>query len=678
MTTQDPLASVTRLRLFGAVALVIEHAAVGIGIEGLVQRHPFLRAYLDEIGPLGREGLSAAARDAWSRAGGHLPLRALSEAAGLDDRAISLLMATGLVEEDARFGPFFDDVQGTVSIHRPTVGLLNAWWREEVDRGEVRAALRRLLSAGLVRVVNPEAPRLTQALEANPVLWDALRGEVAEAPMAGLTHVPAEGLVPLSALLVPDGVRAEVARLPALLDRGEAQAVVVRGPRSNGRRALLGAIARARGQGVLELSGPLRPDDERLRVLGPLATLIHAMPVLSLDPAPGETATVPLLAAHRGPVGITLGKQGGAGGPGAERAIVIDLPVPDEKTRKKHWAAALGGAPCPDLDLVAASHRMTGGNIWRTAALARSYALLSERPAVEREHVRRAARAVHRQKLDALAARIDVDDLRADEGWGGLVVRGETREELGSLFARCRHREALQGAVGPALRGQLNAGVRALFFGPSGTGKTLAAKTLAARLGMDLYRVDLSSVVSKYIGETEKNLGQIFSLAEELDVMLLFDEGDALFAQRTSVQTANDRYANLETNYLLQRVESFEGIAIVTTNAAEHIDSAFQRRMDVAVEFPAPDAAERLGIWKVHLPESPALPPAFLEHLSARCTLTGGQIRNAVLHASLLALSAKRALSLHDVEAAVVREYRRMGSMAPIEVTPREAAAKRW
>src|SRR5207302_3530655 len=142
----------------------------------------------------------------------------------------------------------------------------------------------------------------------------------------------------------------------------------------------------------------------------------------------------------------------------------------------------------------------------------------------------------------------------------------------------------------------------ALFSGPSGTGKTLAARLLAAALQMDLYRLDLSAVVNKYIGETEKNLNQLFARAEELDVILLLDEGDALLTQRTSVQTSNDRYANLETNFLLQRLESFEGILIVTTNAGQRIDTAFQRRMDVVIPFQAPDVAERWSIWRLHLP----------------------------------------------------------------------------
>src|SRR5205823_7525236 len=177
---------------------------------------------------------------------------------------------------------------------------------------------------------------------------------------------------------------------------------------------------------------------------------------------------------------------------------------------------------------------------------------------------------------------------------------------------------------------QMTAGVRALFTGASGTGKTLAARLLSAILQMDLYRLDLSLVVNKYIGETEKNLNQVFARAEELDVILLLDEGDALLTQRTSVQTANDRYANLETNYLLQRLESYEGILLVTTNARDRIDGAFQRRMDVIVEFHLPDPVERLKIWELHLPPEHLSDPAFLFEVANRCHLSGAQIRNTV------------------------------------------------
>jgi SpoVK/Ycf46/Vps4 family AAA+-type ATPase len=167
----------------------------------------------------------------------------------------------------------------------------------------------------------------------------------------------------------------------------------------------------------------------------------------------------------------------------------------------------------------------------------------------------------------------------------------------------------------------------------------------------------------------------VLSRAEELDVMLLVDEGDALLTQRTSVQTSNDRYANLETNYLLQRLECFEGILIVTTNAGDRIDAAFERRMDVVVEFHQPQAAERWEMWQLHLPSPHAVDPEFLNELATRCTLAGGQIRNAVLHASLLALDAGRVMDTAHVDAAVRREYRKAGAVCPLRPSAFSLAA---
>jgi SpoVK/Ycf46/Vps4 family AAA+-type ATPase len=238
--------------------------------------------------------------------------------------------------------------------------------------------------------------------------------------------------------------------------------------------------------------------------------------------------------------------------------------------------------------------------------------------------------------------------------------------ELLLLEARCRHRERLheRASVTPSLR--QSPGVRALFTGPSGTGKTLAARLLASVLELDLYRLDLSTVVNKYLGETEKNLSRIFARAEELDVILLLDEGDALLTRRTDVHTSNDRYANLETNFLLQRLESYEGIVVVTTNVGERIDPAFRRRLDVVVEFRAPDAGERWSIWRLHLPEGHGVSDVLLEELSIRCALTGGQMRNAVLHASLLAVQDGGTIRSDHLEAAVRREYLKAGQVCPL------------
>jgi SpoVK/Ycf46/Vps4 family AAA+-type ATPase len=245
-----------------------------------------------------------------------------------------------------------------------------------------------------------------------------------------------------------------------------------------------------------------------------------------------------------------------------------------------------------------------------------------------------------------------------------LAVDVETREELDALAARCRFRERL--AAGGAAVAQGNAGVRALLAGGSGTGKTLAARLLAASLGKDLYRVDLAATVNKYIGETEKNLDQAFAAAEELDLVLLLDEGDALMANRTDVGTSNDRYANLETNFLLQRIESFDGILLVTSNAADRIDKAFRRRMDVVIHFRAPDEWRRYEILRLHLGDAPEVDDQWLQDAACRCALAGGQWRNVVAHARLLALQESRPISAGHLHAALLREYRKTGAQCPL------------
>jgi SpoVK/Ycf46/Vps4 family AAA+-type ATPase len=208
-------------------------------------------------------------------------------------------------------------------------------------------------------------------------------------------------------------------------------------------------------------------------------------------------------------------------------------------------------------------------------------------------------------------------------------------------------------------------GVRALFAGGTGTGKTLAARLVASSLGKDLYRVDLSAAVNKYLGETEKSLDQAFAAAEELDVVLLLDEGDALMANRTDVGSSNDRYANLETNFLLQRIESFDGILIVTSNAADRIDHAFARRLDVVITFRAPDEWRRYEILKLHL-GCDAIDDAWLQQVACRCALSGGQLRNVAADARLLAMREGGALRDEHLYAALTREYRKRGATCPL------------
>jgi hypothetical protein len=656
-----------KLFFYGAVLSLFHHVVQVFGSsEAAFKEFPFLVGYNNELADGGLAGVdSTKAVSLWleslraweKKATGHLPLRALREAAGLEHSALVLMAVIGLIEEDLRFGTVFETMQGTPGQRRATPGLLNGWGRDEESWHDARIDVRRMHELGLVRVVNPDAPRLEWAMEVPSPLWDILRGEQNEFPAPGFRFRPPSELLPLDELILPDQLHDQIKALPRLLISGEAQGLMVRGANRNGRRTLIGGIARELGLGLLEITGLTGTADESWRLAGPLSTAMNALPVLVFDLPPQETVEIGQLTASRLPCGLVLGKHGGISGEAVERTVTITLEMPDANLRRRHWQRICGEDKLADLDDVSRRFRLTAGNINRAARLAQSYAALNNHAAVTPADAQRATRSLNRQTLDALAFR-----LRVSGEWDQLAVGGETRRELENLVSRCRHRENLQAQAGA----KSNAGVRALFSGPSGTGKTLAARLLAASLQMDLYRVDLSTVVNKYIGETEKNLNLVFSRAEELDVILLLDEGDALLTQRTGVQSSNDRYANLETNFLLQRLESFDGILIVTTNAGERIDTAFQRRMDVVIGFSPPTPPERWAIWQLHLPPTHRVDSSLLEEVAGRCVLTGGQIRNAALHASLLALEDGGIVTSNYLQQAVQREYRKIGAVCPL------------
>jgi hypothetical protein len=265
-----------------------------------------------------------------------------------------------------------------------------------------------------------------------------------------------------------------------------------------------------------------------------------------------------------------------------------------------------------------------------------------------------ACRRRARAGLDGLARRIEP---RAR--WEDLVLPAHQLRVLGEITAHIRHRTTVLEDWGFAARTGRGLGTAALFAGPSGTGKTLAAEVIAGELRLDLYQVDLSQVVSKYIGETEKNLSRVFDAAEAGGAVLLFDEADALFGQRSEVKDSHDRYANIEVGYLLQRIEAYRGLAVLTTNLKDSLDQAFLRRLRFAVQFPFPDAEARAAIWRgVFPPQTPTegLDPAAL----ARLSVPGGTIRTIALCAAYLAADAGEPVRMHHLLAAARTEYAKL------------------
>ena len=210
----------------------------------------------------------------------------------------------------------------------------------------------------------------------------------------------------------------------------------------------------------------------------------------------------------------------------------------------------------------------------------------------------------------------------------------------------------------------LGKGVTALFAGPSGTGKTMAAEIIANELGLDLYKIDLSGVVSKYIGETEKNLDRIFAAAENANAILFFDEADALFGKRSEVRDSHDRYANIEISYLLQKMEEYEGIAILATNLRQNLDESFVRRLAFTVHFPFPDEDSRRRIWAGIWPaRTPLAPETDMDRLARRFKLSGGNIKNVALAAAFLAAGDGNLVTMEHLIHATRREYQKMGKV---------------
>lgn len=650
-----------RLALYGVIAQVIEQCTGG-DLEAAFEGQPFLAEYHRQL--LAHTGSDAPPGKYWNEAllgweaasPQRLPMCSLL-AAGVGRLELELLLAAGLLEEDPRFGDAFEHAQGRE--RRPSFALLMAWWRigpDGVDRTDaVRQALQGLLRDGLLQARNPEAPRPDWLLAVPHPLWDALRGDAPT--LRWLEHHPHASLKALRDFVAAPESRLQHEALPALLRMQPEQVVMVRGPRHNGRRTLLGGIAHSLGKSLLLADATVFDEEPRWRMLGVLAVLLDAMPALHCELASGETRVLPALP-FAATLGLATSRHGAWTSADARSLLTLDLGLPDERERLQHWQAAAPGQPAASLRPLAATARLTSGNIHRAAKAAAAYATLAQRERIAPGDVLQACRSLQAARLETLATR-----LPAQGGLHDLAVDAPTREELDALAARCRHREALAAASASLAQG--NAGVRALFAGGSGTGKTLAARLLAASLGKDLYRVDLAATVNKYLGETEKNLDQAFCAAEELDVVLLLDEGDALLAGRTDVGSSNDRYANLETNFLLQRIESFDGILLVTSNAADRIDKAFSRRMDVVINFRPPDEWRRYDILKLHL-ASETVDDDWLQQMACRCALTGGQLRNIVGHARLLALQEGGAMRTEHLYAALGREYRKTGATCPL------------
>jgi len=338
--------------------------------------------------------------------------------------------------------------------------------------------------------------------------------------------------------------------------------------------------------------------------------------------------------------------------------VTIDVQKPSSSEQQAMWRSSLGD---PGSRLNGQITRLTAQfNLNAQAITELSASVLGSASAEQLEPALwEACRAYARPRLDDLAQRLDTP-----AGWQDLILPEAQFRVLREIAAHVRQRARVYDEWGFAGRGARGLGISALFAGVSGTGKTLAAEVLANVLRLDLYRIDLSAVVSKYIGETEKNLRRIFDVAEESGAILLFDEADALFGKRSEVKDSHDRYANIEVSYLLQRMESYRGLAILTTNLKHALDTAFLRRIRFVIQFPFPDEPQRAAIWRRMFPQQTPREGLDYDRL-AQLHVPGGNIRNIALRAAFLAADTPEPVQMRHLLDAARSEYAKLEKPLP-------------
>jgi hypothetical protein len=584
------------------------------------------------------------------------PAVRLEEAAarlGLDALDSSVLALCAAPELHPRYGRLYaylqDDVTRRLATPRLAADLLSG---DGVQRTDVLGCFEPngpLARGGAIRMPAVEA---TTTLADRPVkVADRLA-----AFLLGAGELAAAGAgTTLRRIDMPPAIgrNESVQRIALLLAARTHLPLVVCGPDA------AAVVAAAAGAPVIligahELDRPEALADARLAAV--LAQGVLCVDGLG-DLTPGDRATV-LKAIDESPERMVLitGSRREAGALSDRAALLVDVPQPSFTERGRAWKEFAGAADPGD---VAAKFRLSIEQIRAAAEVsliaARSRGDSTPSPA----DLDLGARQASSSRLGELAA-----NLEPAYAWEDLVLPERQLDLLRSISAYLRHRDRVLSEWGYEATVSRTQGLKVLFAGESGTGKTMAAQVLGAQLGLDLFRVDLATIVSKYIGETEKNLERIFTAADGSNAILFFDEADALFGKRSEVSDSHDRYANIEVAYLLQRMEGYPGAVILATNFRRNIDDAFVRRLDFVIDFPFPEPEDRGRIWRLVLP--PAAPLADdidFEFLANRFKLSGGAIRNCSLAAAFRAADQGSQIEMHHLVRAVAQEYGKQGRL---------------
>jgi hypothetical protein len=598
-----------------------------------------------------------AQADAAEAAGEPIRLRSLARAFGLDPLDVELLLVALAPDLDPRLERLYGYLHDDVSRRRASAGLALELAGAGTASGAARARLRPLgplVRGGLLVVEDGERPFLTRALRVPDRVTAHLLGDAAADPVLDGIGSESVDVDVAGADLLAAAFRAG-ARLAYVRERigTAAVALAVRALRSVDGQPLVIDLARLGSADDAREIAAAALREARLRDAGLVAG------PLDLVPERGGTAAIRALAEAPCPV-VLHGTRGWD--PGWSRTVpfLMEAGLPSSGERHRVWLGALDGAATAEVgDAIARlPFRLAPEQVIQAAASARLAAGAAGRP-IELGDIAAGARAQNAAGLERLARRI-----APRVGWTDLVLPAPVIEQLRELAARARHLDRVLVEWGMGRTSLKSRGVTALFAGDSGTGKTMSAEVIAGALGLDLYVIDLSTVVDKYIGETEKNLDKVFTEADRVNGVLLFDEADAVFGKRSEVKDARDRYANVEVAYLLQRMELFDGMAILTTNLRANVDEAFLRRLDAIVDFPMPEPDDRRRLWARNLAGAVPLGDDIdLDFLARAFKLSGGNIRNIAVGAAFLAAEAGRPLGMVDLVRETGREYRKLGRL---------------
>jgi SpoVK/Ycf46/Vps4 family AAA+-type ATPase len=477
-------------------------------------------------------------------------------------------------------------------------------------------------------------------------------------------------LEPIPHMQLSAGQQAAVAQIAAVLkdsqQRKRYAGVNLFGPVGSGRRAVARQLCNELDLELFSLNTarmPASASDRQalLRLLAREAMLSRFATYIRMDETEGIDSAIASDVVDRMPVFMLVGSHTRIA---ARRELLgRKLGTLDVAARTALWKSALA-ATGTDLngqaEAVAEHFQFGQETLTKTVAAVWARASLrcpGEQPRITEEDVWDACREQSSWELRQLAHPIE-----PSFGWDDIVLPTDVTAQLQEISAQVAHRATVYRKWGFGTKISRGLGISALFSGASGTGKTMAAEVLARDLRLDLYRVDLAGVVSKYIGETEKNLKKIFDAAERNGAILFFDEADALFGKRTDVKDSHDRFANIEVNYLLQRMENFNGLSILATNRKSDVDRAFLRRLRFLVDFPFPDTTQRMRIWHKSFPSGAPLGELDFDAL-ARLEIPGGNIRNIAISGAFLAAQRSAAISMDLLMTAAKREYTKMEKM---------------